>query len=269
MRALMLIVSVLLGGLASASALPVASSVPGGIAVLTLDDVRGPAPEVYFQKRRVLVVPNGESWQAVVGIPLSTSQGRHSIAVKQASGTAQTHHFEVRHKDYPTQRLTITDKRKVEPSAEDLKRIARERQITRKALRTWSERLPDLAFLAPVDGRRSSSFGLRRFFNDQPRSPHKGMDIAAPEGTPIKVPAAAKVLHVGDFFFSGNVAYLDHGSGVITLYAHMSEIHVEAGQTLEKGEVLGTVGMTGRVTGPHLHWAIYLNGTAVDPALFL
>lgn len=249
--------------------LPEASPVPGGIALLTLDGASEQAPKVYFGKRRVLVVPDGEGWQAVVGIPLSAKQGRHSITVEEATGTRQRHEFVVGSKDYPTQRLTIKDKRKVEPSAEDLKRIARERDITRTALRTWSDRLPDLAFLVPVEGHRSSSFGLRRFFNDQPRSPHKGMDIAAPEGTPIKVPASARVLHVGEFFFSGNVAYLDHGSGVVTLYAHLSEIHVQAGQTLEKGDVLGKVGMTGRVTGPHLHWAVYLNGTAVDPALFL
>lgn len=121
----------------------------------------------------------------------------------------------------------------------------------------------------PIIGRLSSPFGLKRFFNNQPKNPHSGLDIAAPTGTTISAPAPGLVINTGSYYYNGNTVFLDHGQGLVTGYFHMSKITVKAGQIVEQGTKLGEVGETGRVTGPHLHWNVYLNKTKVDPALFV
>jgi murein DD-endopeptidase MepM/ murein hydrolase activator NlpD len=158
----------------------------------------------------------------------------------------------------------------VNPTKQDLARIDRERIWIDAALGKYTaNRVPELRMEPPVPGERSSSFGLRRFFNGEARNPHSGMDIAAAAGTPIRAPAPGRVLDVGDFFFNGNTVFLDHGAGVVTMYCHLSRIDVKPGQEIATGQVLGLVGATGRVTGPHLHWGIAVNRAMVDPALFL
>jgi len=155
-------------------------------------------------------------------------------------------------------------------SPEDEARVTQEREKVRTALEGFTPEAPATLQLAqPVPGRRSSSFGLRRVFNGESRSPHSGMDIAAPQGTPIKVPLPGRVVDVGSYFLNGNNVVVDHGQGLMTMYCHLSNIRVEMGQVVKSGDVLGDVGATGRVTGPHLHWNVILNGASVDPALFL
>ncbi len=148
-------------------------------------------------------------------------------------------------------------------------RILKEKKRKQKARLTYNQEGADLDFLLPVEGIRTGSYGKRRVFNGQPRRPHSGMDIAADTGTPIQAPAAGTVVESGDFFFSGKLVYLHHGQGLVTLFAHLDQIDVEIGERVEKGQIIGRVGATGRVTGPHLHWSLGLNGTWVDPALFL
>lgn len=255
---------------AQASLLPRAANVPGGVAIIELPGDSTIAPAAQYRDRPVMVVHDEGRWKAVVGIPLSVEPGKQTLAVGGDDDSEILIDFDVLAKDYPTQRLTITNKRQVNPNKEDLERIGAERIRINKALASFS-RAKGIAtdFSPPVDGPRSSSFGLRRFFNDQPRRPHSGMDIAANEGTPILAPAAGRVVETGNFFFNGNTVFIDHGLGLVTMYCHLSEIDVEPGDLVHRGGEIGKVGATGRVTGPHLHWGVTLNGTMVDPALFL
>ncbi len=255
--------------LALAAKLPEQLAVPGGIVKMVVGDTSLPAPKVFFNDRRVLVTRDENQWLALVGISLKIKPGAYYISVKPKNNDIQTR-FTVVDKEYPAQYITLKNKRMVNPNPNDLKRIKADRIPIGKALRTWTEQEEvDTGFVAPVDGRLSSLFGLKRFFNNQPRNPHSGLDIAAPAGTPIMAPAKAKVINTGNYYYNGNTVFLDHGQGLITGYFHMTDINVKPGQTVNQGDVIGTVGSTGRVTGPHLHWNVYLNRTKVDPALFI
>jgi murein DD-endopeptidase MepM/ murein hydrolase activator NlpD len=238
---------------------------PGGVAIIDVGSAEFSKPEVNFDSRPVLVMRDADRWKAVVGIPLDTEPGPTAITVNGNRVTAT-----IKEHAYAEQRLTVTNQSHVTPDQEQLERIGGERKIIDAALNSFRDvPLTGIALAAPVDGPHSSSFGKRRFFNDQPRSPHKGMDIAAAEGVPIKAPRDGVVTATGDYFFNGNTVILDHGQGYVTMYCHLSEIAVEEGEETPAGDTLGLVGATGRVTGAHLHFGTYLNGTAVDPAILL
>lgn len=248
-------------------ALPRSLAVPGGVAVLAVD---GDAVGARYRDRRVLLADHGGRRHAVVGIALDAEPGTHRLTLSLVDGSEAALPFDVADKAYQEQRLTIRNERQVNPGPADMLRIRRESAKMGRAFSSWNEELvPHLVMRAPVEGPRSSSFGLRRFFNDQPRRPHSGMDIAADEGTPIVAPAPGVVIDTGDYFFNGNTVILDHGRGLISLYCHLSAIEAAEGDRVEAGERIGRVGQTGRTTGPHLHWSVNLNGIRVDPALFL
>jgi murein DD-endopeptidase MepM/ murein hydrolase activator NlpD len=266
-----LLPSLLLPALARAQTteLPRTAAVPGGVAMVRLGAARQP-PVARLGAQRVLVLRDGTEWVALVGIALSTKPGsKLRVEAERADGSIGRHEVTVAGKDYPAQHLKVPPGQ-VELSPEDLERYQRERTHLARVIRTFSEEPPpSLAMVQPVPGVRSSSFGLRRFFNNQARNPHNGMDIAAPQGTPVVAAAAGRVIDAGDYFFSGNTIILDHGAGLLSLYAHLSAIDTSVGQSVAAGAPIGKVGATGRVTGPHLHFTVYLNTVAVDPALFL
>jgi murein DD-endopeptidase MepM/ murein hydrolase activator NlpD len=249
--------------------LPAARPVPGGIAILDLGAADGPPPAVLHDSHRVLVRAAAGRYVAVVGIPLAVLPGHDSVTVLDGRGGTRTVSFAVLPKAYVTQELKV-DPGKVDLSESDLARDKAEKAHLGPVLDTYSATPPaTLGLLAPVPGVRSSSFGSRRVFNGQARSPHSGMDIAAASGTRVSAPAAGVVLDTGDYFFNGNTVIIDHGEGFLTMYCHLSATRVRPGQAVAAGEEIGRVGATGRVTGPHLHFAVMLNRAWVDPELLL
>lgn len=264
---LLLLVS--LSSLARAEPMPRALPVPGGIAIVELGTA-GDKPSAYYSDKPVMVKRRGDGWIALVGLPLSSKPGNHTLRLADVGGKMQTRRFKVTDKQYEEQHITLKNKRQVDPYADDLKRIRREQARSRKAFASWdATRIAELDFLLPVSGRLSGTFGKKRFFNGQPRRPHSGLDIAAPTGTPVKAPAAGKVIETGNYFFNGNTVFIDHGEGLVTMFCHLDSIDVKVGQTVNRGDVVARVGATGRVTGPHLHWTVSMNNTRVDPGLFL
>ncbi len=258
-----------LPALADAGALPRESAVPGGIAIVAL----GPSadkPSAYYLDKQVMVKAAGEGWVALVGLPLTAKPGTHALRVFAGAGKADTRRFTVRDKQYEEQHITLKNNRMVNPYAKDLERIRGEQARSRKAFASWdAQRSAQLDFLLPVNGRLSGTFGKRRFFNGQPRRPHSGLDIAAATGTEVAAPASGKVIETGNYFFNGNTVFIDHGEGLVSMYCHLDSIAVKVSQEVRQGEMIARVGMTGRVTGPHLHWSVSLNNTRIDPALFL
>ncbi len=252
----------------TANALPQQALVPGGIAMLKLSNYT-PGTKVRFEGRRVAVFEHNGEHIALAGIALNQPPGVAGFSIEYPNGLTLNTKIDIQPKSYEEQHLTIKNKRKVNPHKQDMQRIASESRRKKKAKSVWSDTAPKVDFIWPVEGEISSVFGLRRFFNGQARRPHTGLDIAAAEGTPIAAVADGTVVEAGDFFFSGNMVFIDHGQGIISYYAHMQHIDVKPGQRVEQGQVIGAVGKTGRVTGPHLHLSVIANGSLIDPLLML
>jgi murein DD-endopeptidase MepM/ murein hydrolase activator NlpD len=248
--------------------LPTQLIVPGGVATLPL----GPSPtrpQAYSGGVPLMVVGEVSGWIAVLGIPLSAKPGEGAILVRRAGHADAKLTYAIEAKQYAEQHLKVPP-RTVDLSKEDLARYERERVHQSEVIATFSDHWPSvLRMRPPTPGVRSSSFGLRRVFNGQPRSPHSGMDIAAAAGTPVVAPAAGRVIDTGNYFFNGNTVWIDHGAGLLSMLCHLSAIDVKPGDELAPGQRVGAVGATGRVTGAHLHWSLSLNRTMVDPELFV
>ena len=213
-------------------------------------------------------------WQAVIllPVPLEEKESARDLAVSLA-GAKDTPRTASRiaffDKNRPEQKLSV-EKKYVDPPADVMARIKADRELVRQAL---AQRLPErlwvLPFARPVPGEVSSLYGLKRVFNGQPRGVHKGLDLRGPQGQQVLACADGQVVLTGNLYFSGNVVYINHGEGVFTAYLHLSEILVQNGDRVRKGQVVGLVGATGRVTGPHLHLSLLVQGESVDPQPFL
>lgn len=198
-------------------------------------------------------------------------EAAQQITFLNSEGKTQTIDLKIEPTAWDVQNIKGVPPRKVTPSNADLKDIETERKLVIRGQKTDSENpLWKKGFIKPVEGRTSGQFGGQRIMNGVKRNPHAGMDIAAPEGTPVKASSDGIVtLAAPDLFYSGNVVILDHGYGLHTIYAHLKEMHVKEGNTVKQGDIIGLVGKTGRATGPHLHWGASLNGTKFNPPSLL
>ena len=253
-----------------AVSLPRVAAVPGGIAIVPLHAADRPTPRAYLGADRAMVIRSDGRWQAIVGLPLTSSAGTVQLTVVDHVDRRTTLDIPVQPKEYGAQRIRLKDKRMVDPSPTDLQRIEREQRILQSAFSHWRDHdAPDMRFDLPASGRVSGNFGLRRFFNDEPRQPHSGVDIAAPLGTPVTAPADGIVIETGDYFFNGRTVFIDHGQGLVSMYNHLHRIRVKPGVAVKRGQRIVDIGKSGRATGPYLHWAVSLNGARVDPLLFV
>jgi murein DD-endopeptidase MepM/ murein hydrolase activator NlpD len=223
-----------------------------------------------WQSQEIQMAPADSGWFALLGVDLDVAPGPYEVdAVFRYAGNRQdrrTLALTVTPKEYPTTRLTVEPKY-VELSPANQERAAQEKKRINAAYATtaaepyWTD-----VFIVPIPGVTGGrNFGHRRVFNDQPRAPHSGADLTATQGTEVRAMNRGRVVLTGDFFFNGNAVFVDHGMGVLSMYLHQSSILVKEGQLLERGELLGLAGATGRVTGPHLHWGIKVTGARVDP----
>ena len=239
---------------------------PGDVVVLTIsgsaadDDVRVRA----FDRDLPTFAATAGKRQALVGVDLEVRPGSYTLDV--GAGDRRTFYtLRVVRRVFATRRLTV-DPAFVNPPESERPRIERERAQLEKLWETWTtDKLWSGPFQPPVPEAANSAFGTRSILNGEPRSPHGGADFPSPAGTPIKAPNAGRVVLADALYYTGNTVVLDHGLGMYSLFAHMTETHVHAGDMVKSGDLLGTVGSTGRVTGPHLHWAVRLDGARVDP----
>ena len=239
---------------------------PGEVLLVTVSG--DPAATVHVFDRDWPAYADGERRRALVGVDLDTKPGRYDMAVHVGGGVIHRA-IVVRPHVFPTRRLRVNPDL-VHPPPEMEARVEREAQHLREL---WDhpapQRLWTSPFVRPVPDPANSAFGTRSVYNGEVHSPHAGADFLSPTGRPVQAPAAGRVVLADPLYFTGNTVIIDHGLGLFSLFAHLSEMDVKVGDLVPSGEVLGKVGATGRVTGPHLHWTVRLNNARVDPLSLL
>jgi len=237
--------------------------VPGGLMIVTVRSAEG-AVEGTFRGKQLHFNKVKTGFKAVTGIDLSTEPGIYQLALT-VDGTPHSREVLIVKKKYRVQRLTLPED-KVILSPEDEARADREQKKMSALWPVDSDRLWSGGFADPLPGKEiTTPFGVRRIINSIPKNPHSGIDLAANVGEPVRAPNDGVVVLAEDQFFSGNSIVLDHGQGIYTMFFHLSEMKVKTGQAVMKGDIIGLVGATGRLTGPCLHWGVRVQGAKVDP----
>lgn len=243
----------------------------GGLWVVPVSEAALQAQPPTYQGKPVWMGTLAGQPVAVIGLGL-TDAGPQRVLDARGETLAET---VVNERQHAEQHLKLAQTRYVSPDAEQLARFEREAAEQKAVYRVYSANPPHAApaawpvFQWPLQGRISSLFGLRRFFNGEPRAPHLGVDIAGPEGAPVSAPAAGRVVLTGDYFFNGRTVIIDHGQGLFSMLCHFSRIDVQAGDVVTSETRIGLVGATGRATAPHLHWTVSLNDARIDPRRLL
>lgn len=220
---------------------------------------------VTFAERKYTGFNTGGLLNVVFGVDMDVEPGEHELRYDFDNGDTGALPIRVLKREFGRESLKVNSKY-TELDEKTLARVAEEKALLEAVwARSTPERYWKGAFVKPTMGALGSPFGLRRFFNDEPRSPHSGLDLKAPAGTPIYASNYGKVVVAADLFFTGNTVVIDHGMSLYTIYAHLSKMDVKQGDQIDRAQLIGVVGATGRVTGPHLHWAVRLGGARVDP----
>ncbi len=266
MKAILGVILLATNAFASDPILPQELRVPGGVAIIDVGDA-GKNRQVKFNGLAVATVVKNARQFAIVGLPLSLRAGSVELDIEDGTQTANVS-FTVQDKSYPVQKLSVAPQF-VNPPADVQQRIAREAEETGALYRGFSPASPEWTMQKPAQGPWSNSFGSRREFNGEARNPHSGTDIAAARSSAVNAAAGGNVVLAKDLYFNGNTVIIDHGHGLLTMYCHLEHVAVAVGNPISRGQILGTVGATGRVTGPHLHFSVSLNNARVDPALFV
>jgi murein DD-endopeptidase MepM/ murein hydrolase activator NlpD len=255
------------------TALKARSLQPGEVVLLSIaPSTPEAALRVRVFNRDVIAFRDGDTWQAVVGVDLDVKPGTYPIRIESGEGrsvASATYDLKIAPRVFRTRRLSVNEAFVTPPKSEQ-PRIEREAELLAETWRASATTpLWSAPFVRPVAEEANSAFGTRSIFNGKPRNAHGGADFLSPAGTPIHSPNAGRIVVARNLYFSGNTVIIDHGAGLFSMLAHLSRIDVHESDQVTPGQVIGLVGATGRVTGPHLHWAVRAGDARVDPLSLL
>ncbi len=241
----------------------------GGVVFLKITKTDNDEPEVKWMNKEITLLYRSDKkiYEGFIAADLEQKPGTYNLDLTfKPSGIKKQLKIKVADKDYGVRRITIADDSKVNLNEKDLARATKESAVMNKL---WGASIIapfwDTPFIMPLDSKIVGTFGRRSIINDQPRSPHTGVDMRGKKGTPVKASNDGIVVLTGDHFFTGNTVVIDHGAGIMSMYFHLDKINVKKSDKISRGEILGTVGSTGRATGPHLHWGVRVDGLRIDP----
>lgn len=240
----------------------------GGVIHLKILQKDNNVPKVEWMEKKISLLYRADRrvFEGFIAADLEEEPGTYTLNILfKSPGIATLIPVKILQKDYGVRKLTLPDNQ-VNLNKRDLERANREKRLMDQL---WGSSTPspfwNSPFLMPLDSKIIGPFGRRSVINDQPRSPHTGVDLRGKKGTQVAASNSGQVVLTGNHFFTGNTVVIDHGAGIISMYFHLDEINVNRSDNISRGDVLGTVGSTGRVTGPHLHWGVRINGSRVDP----
>ena len=241
---------------------------PGGIYITEISKAEY-NQDLLIDGQKILKWNKDNKFDVLYGLSYHLKTEQHNFEIKNQDGAVLREiGINIVQKNFRTQKIKV-NKKYTKPTDKILEKIKKDRIKLVKARKIWFENNPDMEFILPVKGITTGIFGTKRFYNGIEGNYHNGFDIAADTGTPIVAPSSGKITLTGNFFYNGKSIILDHGRGLKSIMIHLDEILVEENQYVEKGQIIGKVGTTGKSTGAHLHWSVLVNNTYIDPELLI